>query len=30
MHKAGAWFLSLTMQCPAIERDGGNAACGLD
>jgi putative transposase len=30
MHKRGVWHLSLTLECPTIERDSGNAACGLD
>jgi putative transposase len=30
MHKAGGWHVSLTMECPVIERSSGNAACGLD
>lgn len=30
MHKRGVWHLSLTLECPVIERDSGNAACGLD
>ena len=30
MHKGGIWHLSLTLECPVIERESGNAACGLD
>jgi putative transposase len=30
MHKRGVWHLSLTLECPTIERESGNAACGLD
>jgi len=30
MHKRGIWHLSPTLECPTIERYGGNAARGLD
>lgn len=30
MHKRGVWHLSLTLECPIIERDSGTEACGLD
>jgi putative transposase len=30
MHKRGVWHLSLTLECLSIEREIGNAACGLD
>ncbi len=29
-HKNGQWWLSLTVECDVIERQGGTAACGLD
>ncbi len=29
-HKDGTWHLSLTVDCPAIERAAGTGACGLD
>lgn len=30
MHQRGIWHLSLTIECEAIERVCGNAACGMD
>jgi putative transposase len=30
MHKGGVWHLSLTVECPVIERESGNEACGMD
>jgi putative transposase len=30
MHKRGVWHLSLTLECPTITREMGNAACGMD
>jgi putative transposase len=30
MHKAGVWHMSLTIECPVIERESGNEACGMD
>jgi putative transposase len=30
MNQQGQWFLSLTVECGRIERDGGTQACGFD
>lgn len=30
MHRDGAWHLSLTVDCPVIERVGGTGACAFD